>query len=133
MVAMAATPSDIAKFTTDGVRLVAPTNSAIGDAIKAKHIDARDGDSDEIEMFYDDPADAQAMLNERFAIESIANPVSLGVEVEESLGLGAGIPITPAVPVFTAIDRDIGFNAPLRVSGFASDMGTDRYSVAIRQ
>jgi hypothetical protein len=133
MVAMAATPSDIAKYTTDGVRLVAPTNAAIGDAIKAAHIDARDGDSDEIEMFYDDPADGQAMLNERFAIESIANPVSLGLEVEESLGLGATIPLTPAVPVFTVVDTASGFSAPMRVSGYAADMGADRYSVAVRQ
>lgn len=133
MVAMAATPSDIAKFTTDGVRLVAPTNSAISDAIKAAHIDARDGDSEEIEMFYVDPADGQAMLDERFAIESIVNPVSLGLEVQESLGLGSTIPLAPAGPVFNIVDRDKGTSLPLRVSGFATDAGTDRYSVAVRQ
>lgn len=133
MVPMAAIPSDIAKYTTDGVRLVAPTNSAIGDAIKAAHIDARDGDSDEIEMFYDDPADGQVMLNERFDIERIPNPVCLGLEVEESLGLGSSIPLSPAVPVFAAVDQTIGLSIALRVSGFASDMGSDRYSVAVRQ
>ena len=99
---MPATPSDIARFTTDGVLLTAEDP-----AIKANHLDAEDGAASgrELEMFYDDPADAQDMLDERFAILSQISAVHEGIEVEETLGIGTVIPLTPTVPCSRSLMR----------------------------
>lgn len=128
---MAATPADIATFTTDGVLLTAPTNAAVSAAIKGDNIDARTGADREIEMFYDLPADAQTALNERFAFLSLVNPPHLGIEVEEALDLGGAISITPAVPRFRCIDEALAVDVVLRTRAYAYDMNTDRFSVEV--
>jgi hypothetical protein len=128
---MAATPADIAKYTTDGTLLTAPSNVAISEAIKANHIDARSGEDREIEMFYDVAADGQAALEERFTFLSIVNPVHLGIEVEEALDLGGAIAIAPAVPRFTIVDDTRNLTTTARLRGYAYDMGTDRFSVEV--
>lgn len=125
---MPATPSDIARFTTDGVLLTAEDP-----AIKANHLDAEDGAASgrELEMFYDDPADAQDMLDERFAILSQISAVHEGIEVEETLGIGTVIPLTPTVPCFQIVDEERGINTLARTRAFAYDLDTDRYSVEV--
>lgn len=128
---MSALPSDIARFTTDGIVIRAPLTQAASDAIKAEHVDAQDVGDGEIEMFFDNPADAQIMLNERFAILSRVDPVHIGIEVEESLRIGDAIAITPAVPRMRVIDAERGVDEIVRVRAFAHDMETDRYSVEV--
>lgn len=126
---MPALPADIARYTSDGI--VVSTDKATGDAIKATHADARDLGTSEIEMFFDDPADASVLLNERFAYLSQVGPVHEGIEVEDNLGLGTTIAITPAVPKFRIVDESRLLDTEARVRAFARDMTTDRYSVEV--
>jgi len=130
---MAATPSDIARYTTDGVLVIAPVDPAVSAAIAAAHIDARNGIDDEIEMFYDVAADAQTALNEIFGYLSQVNPAYLAVELEDTLSLGTDIPLAPRIPTITVADVDAGVSLPLRVRAFSAEMGTDRYAVELMQ
>lgn len=128
---MAALPADIARFTTDGVLIVSPVNPAISAAIAANFIDARDGTNQEIEYFFDDVDDAQAMLDELFDYQSRIQPIYLAVETDEGLGLGDAIAIAPAVPCVGLTDAQAGLAATLRVRAYAVDFNTDRYSVEL--
>jgi hypothetical protein len=56
-----ATPARIAISLNDGVVL-----SKVDAAIKANHPNAEDAGSSEIEMFFDNAGDAQALLDERW-------------------------------------------------------------------
>lgn len=128
---MSADPADIARYTTDGVLIVAPQNPAVSAAIAAGFIDAKDGSAGEIEYFFDDPADAQAMLDELFGYLSQVQPPYVAVEIDDSLGLGSTVPIAPRVPCFMITDDVAGFSAVARVRGYAVDLGSDRYSVEL--
>lgn len=128
---MSADPADIARYTTDGVLIVAPQNPAVSAAIAAGFIDAKDGSAAEIESFFDDPADAQAMLDELFGYLSQVQPPYVAVEIDDSLGLGFTVPIAPRVPCFTITDDVAGFATVARVRGYAVDLNTDRYSVEL--
>lgn len=128
---MPALPNDIAKFTTDGVVITSPAVPAVGEAIKAAHIDAEDGDGSEIEMFYDSAADAQIMLDEKFVLRSKINPLHAGIEVEETLGIGVIIPISPVVPSFRCIDDSSEIDRVARLRAFAYETGSDRYSIEV--
>lgn len=130
---MAADPDDIARYTTDGVLVVAPTDPAVSTAIQAAHIDARDGSGSEIEHFFDAEADSQAMLDELFALRSRVQPVYLAVEIDDSLGLGSSIPVAAQVPCFRIVDDATGLSEIVRVRGYAANLGTDRYSVELIQ
>lgn len=130
---MAADPEDIARYTTDGVLVVAPSDPAVSAAIQAAHIDARDGSGTEIEHFFDDPADSQAMLDELFALRSRVDPVYLAVEIDDSIGIGSAIPVAPAVPCFRIIDAGRGLDQVVRVRGYAANFATDRFSVELIQ
>lgn len=123
---MAALPADIAKFTQDGVVI-----DADNAALKAAHPEAEDRRSSEIEMFFDDPADGQLMLDEKFALLSKVHPLHEGVEVAERLGLGIDIPLVPSVPCFTARDEHTGVEVVARTRAFAYESGEDRFSVEI--
>lgn len=123
---MTATPADVARYTQDGFVLTAEDP-----AIKAAFGDAQDGGDREIEMFFDTVADAQLMLDERFALLSQASPIHEGIEVEESLGLGSDIPIAPVVPAVTVVDDTRAINTVARVRAYAYSGDTDRYSVEV--
>lgn len=127
---MPAAVVDIARYTTDGVVVTAPTDPAVTAAIEAAFSDAQDGGETEIEYFFDTEADAQAMLNELFAIKSQVNPTYIALETDSSLGLGTDIPIAPVVPTFTVTDG-VDLIGALRLRGYAFDSGTDRYSVEL--
>lgn len=129
---MTATPADVALYSNDGV-VVASPDKATSDALKAAHIDAQDGGSNEIEMFWNDPAHAQIMLDERFSYVGQLDPLHEGIEVEESLLLGTDVPIAPTVPCFTIVDDTRGIDALVRTRAYASDLATDRCSVEILQ
>lgn len=130
---MAADPADIARFITDGILIVSPVDPAVSAAIAAAHIDALDSGTGEIEQFFDEEADGQAMLDELFAIQSAVNPPYFAVEIEDSLGLGSAIPISPKVPCFRLTDEAQGLSVLLRTRGYAIDLGADRYSVELIQ
>lgn len=128
---MPADPADIALYTTDGILLVSPTVDAVADAIKAAHINARSFADQEREMFFDDPADAQVLLDEAFDILSVVNPGSWGVELADSIGLGSTIPLTPTVPCLTVVDDPRAISTVVRVRAYATEMGTDRYAIEL--
>lgn len=123
---MTALPADVAKYTRDGL-VVTSQNLAL----KAAHREALDLGSEEIEMFYDSAADAQAMLDEKLALRSKINPLHEGVEVEETLAIGVSIPISPVVPNFRYIDEAREIDKVARTRAFAYETGSDRYSVEL--
>lgn len=123
---MPATAADVAAYTVDGIVLTAQNS-----VIKTLIHDAKDLGANEIEMFFDDPADAQVMLDEKFAALSTIGPVHEGVEVEDRIGIGTTIPYTPAVPSFTIIDETRNLNAVVRLRAFVEDRHTDRFSVEL--
>lgn len=123
---MPATPADIAKYTSDGV-VVTVEDSAILTA----HSEADDRGEDVIEMFFDDPDDALTVLNERFDILSQINGLHEALVVEESLGLGSVIAITPSTPCFTVVDVDRDVNALLRTRAYAYEAGSDQFSIEL--
>lgn len=125
---MPALPADIAKYTTDGVVLTSSNPS-----IATNFPDAIDGAGDEIEMFYDEPADAQVMLDELFVIRSTLAPTHIAVEVEEGLGLGTSIPDAPQLPCFQVVDEPYGIDETLRVISYAYAMGSDRRTVELHK
>jgi hypothetical protein len=125
---MPALPADIARFTNDGIVVQSPAKAA-SDALKAQHVDARGSADTEIEMFFDSSTGAQAMLDERFSYLGKVAPTHVGIEVQDTLGLGEQIPITPNVPSFLIVDGDSATIA--RVRAYAYDMGTDRFSVEV--
>lgn len=128
---MPATPADIARFTTDGVLVTSPTDPAVSAAIVADNIDARSGADREIEMFFDNAADVQTWLDERFDYLSRVNPPHFGIEVEEAIDLGGAVALTPAVPRFRVVDADQNIDVVLRTRAYAYDMGTGRFSVEV--
>lgn len=130
---MAADPEDIARYTTDGVLVVAPADPAISAAIQAVHIDARDGSGTEIEHFFDTEADSQALLDELFALRSQVQPLYLAIEIDETLGLGTAIPVAASVPCFRVFDDAIGLSQVVRVRAYAANFATDRFSVELIQ
>lgn len=126
---MVATPSDIARFTTDGVLLT--TDAVLGAAVLVAHPDARRTDKDrEVEMFFVNPAHAQLLLNERFELLRKGAPLHDGVEVEQSLGIGTTVAIAPRVPCFTVIDAD-GTVTVARLRAYVSNRATDRFAVEV--
>jgi len=127
---MPATPADISRFTTDGIVITSPTDPAVTAAILAEHVDALDGAGEEIEMFFDDPADAQIMLDEKFTYLRQAVIVHEGIEVDETVDLAEDAATIPSVRV---IDAMRGIDQVVRVRAYAQDMGADRFSVEVLQ
>lgn len=123
---MTALPADVAKYTRDGLVV---TSQNLG--LKAAHREAVDRGSEEIEMFFDTAADAQAMLDEKLTLLSKVNPLHEGVEVDETLAIGVTIPISPVVPNFRFIDEDREIDVVARARAFAYETGSDRYSVEL--
>lgn len=126
---MTALPADIAKYTNDGI--VVTTNAATGAAIKLAHPDAKDLGDVEIEMFFTSDANALVMLNEKFGLMSVIDPLHEGIEVVEALGLGTTIPIAPTVPSFRAIDDSRSIDKTVRTRAYVNDTGTDRFSLEV--
>lgn len=124
---MPATPSRIAISLNDGIVL-----SKIDAAIKANHPNAEDSGENEIEMFFDNSADAQVLLDERWNWKSAAGRPREQIEIDSTFGLGTLIPVTPAVPRFTITDSDRGIAAALCMArSYSLDYNTDRYAVEL--
>lgn len=123
---MPATPTDIAKYTNDGV-VVTSANAAILTA----HSEAEDRGEDVIEMFFESAADALTVLNERFGLLSQINGLHEAAVVDEALGLGSSILITPTTPCFRVIDESRGIDTTLRTRAYAYEAGADQYSIEL--
>jgi hypothetical protein len=123
---MSATPAAVAKYTSDGVQLTAENA-----AIKTSHVDAINAGDSEVEMFFVDPAHGQLLLDERFTILSRIGALHEGIEVDDSLGLGTTVPLTPSVPCVLVVDERREIETVARVRAFAYDGETDRYSVEV--
>lgn len=123
---MAALPADIAKYTSDGVVITSSTPS-----ILTNHPEAEDLGDSVIDMFFDSSSDAAAVLAERFGILSQISALHEAVVVEESLGLGSTIGITPTTPCFRIIDQDRGIDTVLRTRAYAYEAGSDQFSIEL--
>lgn len=123
---MPASPGDIAKYTTDGVVITAEDP-----ALKVTHPDAVDLGAEEKEMFFVSSAHAQILLDETLELRSKPNPSHVGVEVDETLGIGTTTPLAPSVPCFRYIDEANEIDALSRTRAFAYETGSDRYSVEL--
>lgn len=123
---MTATPAAVAKYTSDGIMLTKELAS-----IKTNQIDAQESGDTEVEMFFDLAANGQTLLDERFAILSQISGLHEGIEVEDSLGLGTTIPLTPSVPCVRVIDDSRSIDEVVRVRALAYDGQTDRYSLEV--
>lgn len=123
---MPATPSDIAKYTVDGVAL-----SKVDVDLRAAHPNAVDLGDKEIEMFFDSEVDAQVLLDERWNWLKTAGRIHEAVEVESSFGLGTTKAVTPTIPTMTVIDAKRNLNATAKVRAFVADYTTERHSVEL--
>jgi hypothetical protein len=123
---MTASPSDIARFTNDGVLIT------LADAtVFARDANAIDMGDSEVEMFFDSAADASTMMGRRRDILfRLGRPHEM-IEVEDTLGLGSIIAVAPRLPRFTTIDETRALNATLAVRSLAFDWTTDRYAVEL--
>src|SRR3546814_13245244 len=106
MTVMPASPGDIAKYTTDGVVITSEDP-----ALKVTHPDAVDLGSEEKEMFFVSSAHAQILLDETLELRSKANACHVGVEVDETLGVGTHTAIAPGVPCSRSINEADYINA----------------------
>src|SRR3546814_658488 len=93
--------------------------------------DAVDLGSEEKEMFFVSSAHAQILLDENLELRSKANACHVGVEVDESLGVGTTTAIAPSVPCYRYIDEVNEIDALSRTRAFAYETGSDRYSVEL--
>lgn len=123
---MPATPDAIARYTQDGITLT------YKDAVlKAAEPTATDGG--EIPTFFRYRADAQVCLDQRAALLGGDGKAHEAVEVEETLGIGTAIPVTPVVPSFRLVDESRGLDFNGRTRSVSFDMTIDRYSIEVVQ
>jgi hypothetical protein len=124
---MSATPTRIAISLNDGIVL-----SKLDATIKTNHPNAEDAGDNEIEMFFDNSADAQVLLDERWNWKSSAGRAREQIELDSSFGLGTTVALTPAVPKFTITDDDRGINAVVCMArSYSIDYNSERYAVEL--
>jgi|SRR5882672_36290 len=125
---MPALPADIAQFTNDGVVVTSPTDPTITDLISSNFIDAQHT-QDPLEVFFDNAADAQLLLDERFLYQKEGGPVHVGIEVDDGLTLGLTTDVVPTVPTVQVYDEPHKIATLARVRGYALNMETDKYAI----
>lgn len=123
---MSATPARVALLLNDGVVL-----SKVDATIKTAHPNAEDQDG-EYEMFFDNSADGQVLIDERWNWKSTAGRAREQIELDTSFGLGTTVAVTPAVPTFTVTDAIRGINlVPCKTRGYSIDYNTERYAIEL--
>ncbi|HBK92543.1 MAG TPA: hypothetical protein DDZ68_12825 [Parvularcula sp.] len=121
-----ATPQRIRQITRDNVVV-----RATDPAVRSLHPRARPVDTvDPFETFYDDPADAQAILDERFALLKV-KARHAAVEIDDDIDVGGSLSISPTLPSLIARDDVAGINFTGRLRGSAINGATDRMAVEI--
>jgi len=123
---MTASPAAVARYTRDGITLT-KQDTTVRDAQR----DAKTTGDQPVEMFFDQRAHAQVLLDEMYATHSRVSPLHEGIEVTETLGLGTTIPLSPTVPCFQVIDEERGINRLARTRAFSYDTGAESYSVEV--
>lgn len=123
---MTALPSDIPRFTNDGVLLTA-SNASI------KNLDptAIDQASSERELFLDSQAHGQIVLSELFGFISPAGRIHEGVEIETSLDLGGTVPLWPKAPQALVVDVSRRIDQATVIRAYSFDMGSDRFALEL--
>jgi hypothetical protein len=123
---MPATPARIALSLNDGVLL-----SKADATVKTNHPHAISEDQ-EIESFFDTEADAQVLLDERWAWRSAAGRLREQIEIDSDFGLGTLFAVTPALPTVTLTDQNRGIAAvSAMVRAYAVDYNAERYAVEL--
>ena len=123
---MPATPARVALSLNDGVLL-----SKVDTALKDEHPNAV-GEDNEIESFFDARADAQVLLDERWAWKSaVGRPREL-LEFTTGFGLGTSVALTPALPRMTITDETRAIlAASVIVRAYAVDYNSERYAAEL--
>lgn len=123
---MVATAARIALSLNDGVLL-----AKVDATLKANHPNAVSEDS-ELETFFDTAADAQVLVDERWAWKSAVGRAREMVEFDSSFNLGTTVPVTPAVPTMTLTDEARGIYAQsAKIRAYSIDYNTERYAVEL--
>ena len=122
---MPAKPADIARITSDGVVLTREDLS-----LRANNPDALSSRG-EIESFFDDAADAQVLLDERFALLSRVSALHEAIDVADDFGLGTTIAYAPNVPCFRIIDAERKIDAVVRCRAIVYEGSSDSFAVEV--
>jgi len=121
---MTAIPSDIARYTSDGVLITVKDP-----AIKEQDPNAADTGDREIEMFFDDPEHGQYLMDELFGFIGRAGRVHEAIEIADTLELGTTITLFPAAPEARLRDDSRRMNVRAALRSYSFDMGNDAYAL----
>jgi hypothetical protein len=126
---MTANPTDVAKYTQDGV--IVRSDPAQGEAVKTLFDAARDESEPPRETFFRYAAQAQVIENIRFDFLSRLAPKQDDIDVDQALGLGSSITVAPYVPRFTVVENpdDPGYVGLVRA--YIHRAADDRMAVQI--
>jgi hypothetical protein len=115
-----ATPSRIG-FITNQFRVVTAGPNA---SVAALYGSAARETTEPVESFFDDPADAQVMANERLSLlEAQRSLVPVSIDQIEP---AADLSVSTSLPTVRIIDDEQNRNSPALIVGFTIDMNTER-------
>lgn len=117
---MPATPSRIGFITSEFRIVTAGPNTTV----ETLYGDSARDTTEPLETFFDDPADAQAMVNERLALLEVKRslvPVSI-----DGTDLAAAIDRSLSLPTVRVIDDEQGRNSTALIVGIVLDYNTGR-------
>lgn len=123
---MAATPADIARYSSDGALIVLKD-----EAIKDRDPNAQDTGDREVAMFFNDSDHGEILANELFAFVSLEGRPHEGVETNDSLGLGSSVFVFPRAPRAYIIDEERKIDQLAIVRQYSFDMGSDTYALEL--
>lgn len=123
---MPALPADIARYTSDGVLITLKD-----DAIKTQDPNAMDAGDREIEMFFDDPDDAELVAQEIYNFVSQASRAHEAIQMEDNVGLGSIVPVFPLAPRASIRDDTRGIDTVTIIRAYSFDMDSDAYAIEL--
>lgn len=120
---MPATPARIGFITSEFRAVTSGPNTAI----ETLYGNAARDNTEPLETFFDDPADAQAMANERLALLEVKR--SLVAVTIDGTELAAALDRTSSLPTVRVIDDEQGRNSLALIVGVTIDYNTGRASL----
>lgn len=123
---MPALPSDIARYTSDGVLITLQD-----EAIKTADPNASNTGDNAIDMFFDDPDDARVVAEELFSFLSFAGRPHEAIEIEDGLGLGSTTAIFPLAPRASIRDDTRRIDTVAIIRAYSFDMDSDAYALEL--
>lgn len=117
---MPATPSRIGFITSEFRSVTAGPNTAV----EALYGDTARDNIEPLETFFDDPADAQAMADERLALLQVKR--SLVTAAIDGTEFAAGLDRTSSLPTVRVIDDEQGRNSTALIVGVTIDYNSER-------